>query len=119
MRFLAGSLAGVTAQSLTYPLDLARARMAVTHRNTYGSITQVFAKIWREETPRTFYKGFLPTQLGVIPYAGVSFCTFETLKLKHKGISIYLPFIELFQNILILQNIHKNLLRPLLSGWYS
>lgn len=29
-RFLAGSLAGVTSQSLTYPLDLARARMAVT-----------------------------------------------------------------------------------------
>lgn len=41
MRFLAGSLAGVTAQSLTYPLDLARARMAVTHRDMYGSITQV------------------------------------------------------------------------------
>lgn len=41
MRFLAGSLAGVTAQSLTYPLDLARARMAVTHRDMYGSIVQV------------------------------------------------------------------------------
>lgn len=41
MRFLAGSLAGVTAQSLTYPLDLARARMAVTHRDMYGSIIQV------------------------------------------------------------------------------
>lgn len=41
MRFLAGSLAGVTAQSITYPLDLARARMAVTHRDMYGSIIQV------------------------------------------------------------------------------
>lgn len=82
---MAGSLAGVTAQSLTYPLDLARARMAVTHRNTYGSLSQVFAKMWREEKPRAFYKGFTPTMLGVIPYAGVSFCTFETLKVKHKG----------------------------------
>lgn len=29
-RFIAGSLAGATASSITYPLDLARARMAVT-----------------------------------------------------------------------------------------
>lgn len=33
-RFLAGSLAGVTSQSITYPLDLARARMAVTDKYT-------------------------------------------------------------------------------------
>lgn len=45
MRFLAGSLAGVTAQSLTYPLDLARARMAVTHPDTYSSFNQVRAKL--------------------------------------------------------------------------
>jgi solute carrier family 25, member 42 len=31
-RFMAGSLAGITSQSLTYPLDLARARMAVTDK---------------------------------------------------------------------------------------
>ncbi|KOB77801.1 Uncharacterized protein OBRU01_02571 [Operophtera brumata] len=30
---LAGSLAGVISQSATYPLDMARARMAVTHAN--------------------------------------------------------------------------------------
>ncbi|XP_017462545.1 PREDICTED: mitochondrial coenzyme A transporter SLC25A42-like [Rhagoletis zephyria] len=33
-RFIAGSLAGITSQSLTYPLDLARARMAVTDKYT-------------------------------------------------------------------------------------
>lgn len=34
-RFLAGSLAGVTSQSVTYPLDLARARMAITDKCGY------------------------------------------------------------------------------------
>lgn len=40
-KFLSGSLAGVTSQTLTYPLDLARARMAVTSRNEYKSLGEV------------------------------------------------------------------------------
>ena len=34
-RYAAGSLAGVTATSVTYPLDLARARLAVTSKCEY------------------------------------------------------------------------------------
>lgn len=83
MRFLAGSLAGITSQSLTYPLDLARARMAVTHKEQYRTLQQVFIKIWYEEGPRTLYRGYLPTVLGVVPYAGVSFFTYDTLKRKY------------------------------------
>jgi len=85
-RFLAGSLAGITSQSLTYPLDLARARMAVTDRYTgYRTLRQVFTKIWVEEGPRTLFRGYWATVLGVIPYAGTSFFTYETLKREYYG----------------------------------
>ena len=41
LKFLSGSLAGVTSQTLTYPLDLARARMAVSTKNDYKSLGDV------------------------------------------------------------------------------
>ena len=90
-RLLAGALAGSVAVSLTYPFDIVRARVAydlAQHAHVtplrsglvLGAIRQL-----RSEHPRfplaAFYQGFLPTLLGIIPYAGVSFFTFETLKL--------------------------------------
>ncbi|XP_018525861.1 mitochondrial coenzyme A transporter SLC25A42 [Lates calcarifer] len=82
-RFLAGSLAGTTAAMLTYPLDMVRARMAVTAREMYCNIMHVFVRISQEEGVRTLYRGFTPTILGVIPYAGITFFTYETLKKLH------------------------------------
>uniref|UniRef100_A0A8C9UP65 Solute carrier family 25 member 42 n=1 Tax=Spermophilus dauricus TaxID=99837 RepID=A0A8C9UP65_SPEDA len=84
-RLLAGALAGTTAASLTYPLDLVRARMAVTPKEMYSNIFHVFIRISREEGLKTLYHGFTPTVLGVIPYAGLSFFTYETLKSLHRG----------------------------------
>ncbi|XP_077302758.1 dephosphocoenzyme A carrier [Arctopsyche grandis] len=78
--FLSGSLAGITSQSLTYPLDLARARMAVTSHFEYKSLWHVFTKMWHREGWTTLYRGYWPTILGVIPYAGVSFFTYDSLK---------------------------------------
>ncbi|AWP11159.1 putative mitochondrial coenzyme A transporter SLC25A42-like [Scophthalmus maximus] len=82
-RFLAGSLAGTTAAMLTYPLDMVRARMAVTAREMYCNIMHVFVRISQEEGLKTLYRGFTPTILGVIPYAGITFFTYETLKKLH------------------------------------
>nr|KAF6350143.1 solute carrier family 25 member 42 [Myotis myotis] len=86
-RLLAGALAGTTAASLTYPLDLVRARMAVTPKEMYSNIFHVFIRISREEGLKTLYHGFTPTVLGVIPYAGLSFFTYETLKSLHREYS--------------------------------
>ena len=84
-RFVAGSLAGSTGQMLTYPLDRARAVMAVTNSKDqtgrqYKNLVSVFAHIYRTEGLLAFYRGLTPTLLGVIPYAGTSFFTYETLK---------------------------------------
>ncbi|CAL8345527.1 unnamed protein product [Merluccius merluccius] len=82
-RFLAGAMAGSTAVTVTYPLDMVRARMAVTPKEMYGNIVHVFRRISREEGLKTLYRGFTPTILGVVPYAGLSFFTYETLKIRH------------------------------------
>lgn len=55
----------------------------VFHR--YSNIMHVFVRISREEGLKTLYRGFTPTILGVVPYAGLSFFTYETLKKLHAG----------------------------------
>lgn len=77
-RFIAGSLAGVTSVFFTYPLDLLRARMAYEVKNPLG-IVAMSRTIYREQNAGSlpgifnFYRGFFPTMLGIVPYAGFSF----------------------------------------------
>lgn len=70
-------MAAPWAESVAYPPCLSPGR--------YSNIFQVFARISREEGLKTLYHGFTPTVLGVIPYAGLSFFTYETLKSLHRG----------------------------------
>ena len=46
----------------------------------YKSLPDAFLKIYQQEGSRTFYNGIVPTLLGIMPYAGISFFTYETLK---------------------------------------
>lgn len=78
--FMAGSLAGATGQALTYPLDRARAVMAVARIGEYKNLMDVFRRTVAHEGWASLYRGFVPTILGVIPYAGTSFFTYEQLK---------------------------------------
>jgi solute carrier family 25 protein 42 len=83
--FVAGSLAGVISTSATYPLDLARARMAVSMSDQYRSLKHVFELTIQKEGIRGLFKGYGATIAGVIPYAGTGFFTYETLKRLHHG----------------------------------
>eukprot|EP00249_Psilotum_nudum_P007238 c20419_g1_i1 orf=579-1655(+) len=80
-RLIAGGAAGITAASLTYPLDLVRTRLAA-QRNImyYRGITHALHTISRDEGPRGLYKGMGATLLGVGPNIAINFCVYETLK---------------------------------------
>ncbi|KAI6183133.1 Mitochondrial coenzyme A transporter SLC25A42 [Aphelenchoides bicaudatus] len=82
-RYIAGSLAAITATTFTYPLDTAKARLSVSSKEEYRNLRAVFISEYKKTGLRSFYRGIRPTLLGVIPYAGSSFFTFETLKLAY------------------------------------
>ncbi|XP_059607516.1 solute carrier family 25 member 16-like [Phlebotomus argentipes] len=82
-KFFAGAGAGLTAVTLTYPLDVVRARLAfqVTGEHRYSGIANTAATIFRNEGGlRALYRGFVPTLTGMVPYAGLSFYCFEMFK---------------------------------------
>ncbi|KAI8638849.1 mitochondrial carrier domain-containing protein [Parasitella parasitica] len=91
-QFVAGSLAGVTSVFFTYPLDLVRVRLAYDVKQaghqrptliaTIRNILREPAALQRTHAKfkvANFYRGFLPTVAGMIPYAGVSFWTYHTV----------------------------------------
>eukprot|EP01083_Nonionella_stella_P016366 45721_1 len=83
-RFCCGALAGVTATSASFPLDLMRARLATQWGSRssvrYHGYIHCVKTMIREEGLSGFYKGLKPTILGYIPYAGLSFALYESLK---------------------------------------
>jgi len=85
VRFLAGAAAGATATTLTYPLDLLRARMAA-HQGTaaYDGYLRAVSQIVRAEGTLALWSGLKPTLLGIVPYSGISFSVFGTLKVYIK-----------------------------------
>ncbi|KAK0049120.1 graves disease carrier protein [Biomphalaria pfeifferi] len=82
-KLICGSLAGLTAVLITYPLDMIRARLAfqVKGEAIYDGIIHTIQSIRHlEGGTRGLYQGIVPTILGMAPYAGLSFSSFEMLK---------------------------------------
>lgn len=74
---------GCTAVFFSYPLDLLRVRLAFENSNIRTTVTSILNEepnLGKLLAIRHFYHGFMPTMYGMIPYAGVSFLTYETLK---------------------------------------
>ena len=79
-RLVAGALAGATAQIATYPMEMIRARITIDSSNTYHGIRHAFSLVFRNEGIFAFYKGIVPSLAGIIPYVGLDFAVYETLK---------------------------------------
>ncbi|XP_031741674.1 mitochondrial substrate carrier family protein B isoform X2 [Cucumis sativus] len=81
VHFLGGGLAGITAASSTYPLDLVRTRLAAqTNVIYYKGILHTLRTICRDEGFLGLYKGLGATLLGVGPNIAISFSVYESLR---------------------------------------
>ncbi|KAH7657139.1 solute carrier family 25 (mitochondrial phosphate transporter) member 23/24/25/41 protein [Dioscorea alata] len=81
-RLIAGGLAGAVAQTVIYPLDLVKTRLQtyVCEGGKVPKIGKLSKDIWIQEGPRAFYRGLIPSVIGMIPYAGIDLAAYETLK---------------------------------------
>ncbi|XP_022526272.2 calcium-binding mitochondrial carrier protein SCaMC-2-A [Astyanax mexicanus] len=79
-RFVAGSLAGVIAQSTIYPMEVLKTRLALRKTGQYTGISDCAKQILKREGMTAFYKGYVPNMLGIVPYAGIDLAVYETLK---------------------------------------
>ncbi|XVF83782.1 hypothetical protein PTKIN_Ptkin16aG0520200 [Pterospermum kingtungense] len=81
IHFIGGGLAGITAASATYPLDLVRTRLAAqTNVTYYRGIGHALQTICKEEGVLGLYKGLGATLLGVGPSIAISFSVYESLR---------------------------------------
>ncbi|GME26924.1 Mitochondrial carrier protein [Neofusicoccum parvum] len=79
--FLAGAFAGTAATTATYPLDLLRTRFAAQgHERVYASLSSSVRDIARAEGPRGFFRGAGAAVAQIVPYMGLFFLAYETLK---------------------------------------
>ncbi|PNX92781.1 calcium-binding mitochondrial carrier protein SCaMC-2-like [Trifolium pratense] len=90
-RLFAGGMAGAIAQIAIYPLDLIKTRLQTCASEggrgpKLGTLTK---DIWVQEGPRAFYRGLVPSLLGMIPYAGIDLTAYDTLKDLSKKYIVY------------------------------
>ncbi|KAG8379635.1 hypothetical protein BUALT_Bualt07G0109500 [Buddleja alternifolia] len=81
-RLASGGLAGAVAQTSIYPMDLVKTRLQTfsCEKGSVPNLGKLSKDIWIHEGPRAFYRGLVPSLLGIIPYAGIDLTVYETLK---------------------------------------
>eukprot|EP00941_MAST-03F_sp_MAST-3F-sp1_P004873 g4873.t1 len=77
--FLSGAFAGMSATSLTYPLDMVRTRLSGSIRSRLGLVGTV-RSIIKADGVTGLYRGMAPTLAGSIPYEGLKFGCYDLLK---------------------------------------
>ncbi|KAF9584325.1 mitochondrial thiamine pyrophosphate transporter [Lunasporangiospora selenospora] len=79
--FIAGANAGIVATACTYPFDLLRTRFAIQRDvKVYTGIIQACKHIYRQDGVSGFYRGMSPALIQVVPYMGIMFGSYDTLK---------------------------------------
>ena len=74
-RLILGSLAGMSAASITHPINIIRIRLQT--QKGVNTINSSIKNIYSENGLKTFYKGFRPGLLYIAPFIAINFATFD------------------------------------------
>lgn len=79
-KFLAGAIAGMLGQTLTYPLEVLKVRMSLRKTGQFKGVVDAVRKILKWEGPKAFWSGFLPNLVAVVPYSGLDLAGYDFSK---------------------------------------
>lgn len=82
VNLLCGSIAGMAAQTVSYPLEIIRRKMQVGGPMSHCTIAQTAKLIFSTQGFRGFFVGLSIGYLKVIPMTAISFVTWSKLKLR-------------------------------------
>jgi solute carrier family 25 thiamine pyrophosphate transporter 19 len=91
--FISGATAGACATTATYPLDLLRTRFAAQGKQrVYTSLGASIRHIATHEGPTGFFRGLGAGISQIVPYMGLFFASYESLKPVMASSPLALPF---------------------------
>ncbi|XP_072220133.1 solute carrier family 25 member 24, like isoform X3 [Leuresthes tenuis] len=78
-RFGLGCISGAVAHAVFYPLEVLKVRLNLQQAGTYRGVAACARSIYRQESLSSFYRGFKPSILCMIPYAGVECAVHQSI----------------------------------------
>ncbi|CAJ1072831.1 calcium-binding mitochondrial carrier protein SCaMC-2-like [Xyrichtys novacula] len=78
-RFGLGCVSGAGAHAVFYPLEVLKVRLNLQQAGTYNGVVACAQSIYRHESITSFYRGFKPSILCMIPYAGVECAVHQSI----------------------------------------
>uniref|UniRef100_A0A3P8X151 Solute carrier family 25 member 24, like n=1 Tax=Cynoglossus semilaevis TaxID=244447 RepID=A0A3P8X151_CYNSE len=78
-RFGLGCVSGTVAHIAFYPLEVLKVRLNLQQAGTYHGVMACARSIYSNESMSSFYRGFKPSILCMIPYAGVECAVHQSI----------------------------------------
>ncbi|XP_055058770.2 solute carrier family 25 member 24, like [Misgurnus anguillicaudatus] len=78
-RFGLGCVSGAVAHAVFYPLEVLKVRLNLQMAGSYNGVLGCAKLIYQNESVAAFYRGFKPSILCMIPYAGVECAVHQSI----------------------------------------
>ncbi|XP_067109936.1 solute carrier family 25 member 24, like [Osmerus mordax] len=95
-RFGLGCFSGAVAHAVFYPLEVLKVHLNLQQAGTYSGVLGGARLVFRNESVASFYRGFKPSILCMIPYAGVECAVHQSIISWAKSDPVYSSDYKLF-----------------------